>query len=42
MFEEIGDIKDLQIKGAMLLSETEGKPRETYETLNNIAPGKNS
>jgi calcium-dependent protein kinase len=38
VFEEIADIKDLQIKGAMLLSETEGKPRETYETLENIAP----
>lgn len=38
VFEEIMDIKDLQIKGAMLLSETEGKPRETYETLENIAP----
>jgi hypothetical protein len=39
VFEEIGDIKDMQIKGAMLLSETVGRPRETYETLENIAPG---
>jgi hypothetical protein len=31
------DIKDLQIKGDMLLSENMGKPKETYETLENIA-----
>jgi hypothetical protein len=40
VFEEIMDVKDLQIKGAMLLSETEGKPKETYTTIVNIAPGK--
>lgn len=39
VFEEIMDVKDLHIKGAMLLSETEGKPKETYETIENIAPG---
>ena len=37
VFEEIMDIKDLQIKGDMLLSENIGKPKETYETLENIA-----
>lgn len=37
VFEEIMDIKDLQIKGDMLLSENMGKPKETYETLENIA-----
>jgi hypothetical protein len=40
VFEEISDIKDLQIKGAMLLSESIGKPKDTYETKENIAPGK--
>ena len=35
------DIKDLQIKGDMLLSENIGKPKETYETLENIAQSKN-
>jgi hypothetical protein len=37
VFEEIKDIKDLQIKGAMLLNENYGKPREIYELLKNIA-----
>ena len=34
------DIKDLLIKGDMLLSENTGKPKETYETVENIAQSK--
>ena len=37
VFEEIMDVKGAE-KGAMLLSESIGKPRETYETIENIAP----
>jgi len=37
IFEEIQDIKDLRIKGMMLLSESFGKPRDFYENLSNIA-----
>jgi hypothetical protein len=37
VFEEIKDIKDLQIKGMMLLSESIGKPRDLYDTMMNIA-----
>jgi hypothetical protein len=37
VFEEIKDIKHLQIKGTMLLNETTGKPKDFYDTLNNIA-----
>ena len=36
VFEEIADIQDLKIKGAMLLSESIGKPKENYDTLENI------
>jgi hypothetical protein len=36
------DVKDLQIKGTMLLSENIGRPRDKYETLDNIAPGNNN
>ena len=38
VFEEIMDLKELQLKGAMLISETGGKPREKYETIDTIAP----
>jgi calcium-dependent protein kinase len=38
VFEEIQDLKDLNIKGAMLLSESIGKPRDKYDTLENISP----
>lgn len=37
-FEEILDIRDMNIKGEMLLSENFGKPKETYDNLENIAP----
>lgn len=37
-FEEIGDIRDMNIKGEMLLSENVGKPREMYDNVENIAP----
>ena len=38
--EEIFDVKDLQIKGEMLMSESEGKPKDNYETIENITPSK--
>jgi len=38
--EEILDVKDLQIKGEMLMSESIGKPKELYETIENISPSK--
>lgn len=37
VFEEIKDIKDLQTKGMMLISESTGKPKDFYDTLSNIA-----
>lgn len=37
-FEEIMDIRDMNIKGEMLLSENFGKPREMYDNVENIAP----
>ena len=37
-FEEIGDIRDMDIKGEMLLSENFGKPREMYDSVEDIAP----
>jgi hypothetical protein len=37
VFEDIQDIKDLQIKGIVLLSESFGKPKDYYDTLSNIA-----
>ncbi len=33
------DIKTVQIKGEMLFSETNGKPKDHYEVLDNIATG---
>jgi hypothetical protein len=36
--EEILDVKDLQIKGEMLMSESIGKPKDIYETIENISP----
>ena len=37
VFEEIAGIQDLQIKGAMLLSESIGKPKDNYDTIEDIA-----
>ena len=37
-FEEIMDIRDMNIKGEMLLSENFGKPKDMYENIENIAP----
>ena len=37
MFEEIGDMKEGNIDNKMLLSETNGKPKEIYESLSNIS-----
>ncbi len=35
--EEILDVKDLQINGEMMMSETIGKPKDIYETIENIS-----
>jgi hypothetical protein len=37
VLEDIMDIKTVQIKGEMLFSETQGKPKDHYETLENLA-----
>jgi hypothetical protein len=39
VFQEIADIKDLMIRGAMLLSESVGKPKRTYEDIKMLASG---
>jgi calcium-dependent protein kinase len=39
VLEDIMDIKTVQIKGEMLFSETNGKPKDHYEVLDNIATG---
>ena len=39
MLEDIKDIKFLQIKGEMLFSETQGKPKDHYEILEQISSG---
>jgi len=36
--EEIADIKELHSKGVILMSESVGRPRDIYETVENIAP----
>jgi len=38
VLDEIGDVKDLRSKVVILLSESEGRPRDIYETIENIAP----
>jgi hypothetical protein len=40
VFQELADIKDLMIKGAMLLSESVGKPKRTYEDIKMLASSK--
>jgi calcium-dependent protein kinase len=39
VLEDIMDIKTVQIKGEMLFSETNGKPKDHYDVLENIASG---
>jgi hypothetical protein len=34
------EIMDLQINGEMLMSESVGKPKDIYETIENISPSK--
>lgn len=39
VLEDIMDIKTVQIKGDMLFSETNGKPKDHYDVLESIASG---
>lgn len=39
VMEDIMDIKSVQVKGDMLFSETQGKPRDHYELYENLASG---
>lgn len=39
VMEDIMDIKSVQVKGDMLFSETQGKPRDHYELFENLASG---
>lgn len=39
VMEDIMDIKSVQVKGDMLFSETQGKPRDHYELYENLATG---
>lgn len=39
VMEDIMDIKSVQVKGDMLFSETQGKPRDHYELCENLASG---
>lgn len=39
VMEDIMDIKSVQVKGDMLFSETQGKPRDHYELGENLASG---
>jgi hypothetical protein len=40
VLEEIADVKELHSKGAIFMSESVGRPRDIYETIENIAPSK--
>ena len=39
VLEDIMDMRCVQIKGEMLFSETNGKPKDHYDVLENIASG---
>jgi len=39
VLEDIMDMRYVQIKGEMLFSETNGKPKDHYDVLENIASG---